>query len=141
MSDKDSGKSADTEHDLEQAAHPEAPIDPVRFKSLPHTRGRLATEEDIRQGKAIFHIAASTGQEGSDASPAELDLPLLGVHHQEGGQARPGVLIQAEHFKGETIVGLRYLDGGKGVCTLAELELVDAPDQRFDGISGKAEQE
>jgi len=40
-------------------------------------------------------------------------------------------VIQAEVLGGETLVGVRYLDGSRGVCFASEVELLPGPDERF----------
>ena len=43
----------------------------------------------------------------------------------------PVVIIQAEILAGQTFLGVRYLNGGDGVCMLDEAELLPEPDERF----------
>lgn len=102
-------------------------LDIAHWKALPHIQGRLATQDDVRAGLAVFYIA-----DGRDAAePATLNLPVCGMQRQEEGTTLPVVVVQAERFKGDTILGVLYLNGGKGMCTLEEMELLEAPDERF----------
>jgi hypothetical protein len=41
------------------------------------------------------------------------------------------ILVQAEEMPKVKTIGFRFLSGGNGVCTLAELEILKGPDERF----------
>lgn len=65
--------------------------------------------------------------------PAELDLPSCAIVTEEGvGEPTPVILIQAERLEDGTVaVGYRLIDGGTGIATLEEVELLSEPDERF----------
>jgi hypothetical protein len=91
------------------------PIDASEWHEVPALSGRVATEEDVRRGTAAFFI------EG-ESTPHPMPLPFCAIQTLEDGQRVRVVVIQAEACSG-VIVGVRYLNGGNGVCTLEELEL------------------
>jgi hypothetical protein len=108
------------------------PPDLSSWRELPHVAGRHATESDVKLGHAVFFIA---GENGSPplARPSPMVLPCCAVLHTESLESSPlaVIAIQAEEVEGKILVGYRPLAGGNGICTLAELELLHGPDERF----------
>ena len=98
-------------------------IVPAEWAAVAHLQGRLATAEDVRAGRAVFVLEGQAGQ----AAPVPLELPRCGLQTLEDGTVRPVVVIQAEQMAGRTILGVRYLPGGGGVCELEEVRLLDGP--------------
>lgn len=104
------------------------PIDLKTWRSTPCMRGTLATEADVRAGRAVFHL----GSDSADvARVGAQPLPCLGIQKLDGGRELPVVVVQVEEVPGKSFVGVRYVTGGNGVCFLSELELVDESDQRL----------
>jgi hypothetical protein len=101
-----------------------APIDLKQWRKTPFTEGRAATDADVAQGRAIFAVGGE---------PVELDLPACAIVTEEGvGEPTPVILIQAERLDDGTIaVGYRLVDGGTGIASLDEVELLGEPDERF----------
>ena len=99
-------------------------IDMAKWKDLPCLRGRPATEQDVKEGRAVFLIP--TGSTATD-----LQLPLCAIHKSEGDRLTSVVAIQAEETGGQVIIGLRYLESGNGICTLPELEVLEEPNEFF----------
>ena len=100
-------------------------IDLANWKTTPHVSGRVATELDITFGRAVFCIP-----EGS--TPESIPLPACGIQKDsESGKETPVVIIQAEKAAGEVVLGVRYLQGGNGMCSLNKVEFLDGPDARF----------
>jgi hypothetical protein len=101
-----------------------APIDVAKWRSTPAVTGRAATDADVEAGRAVF----ATGGE-----PVELDLPSCAIVSEEGiGEPTPVIIIQAERLDDGTIaIGYRLVDGGSGIATLEEVELLSEPDERF----------
>jgi hypothetical protein len=101
-----------------------APIDMKRWRQTPVIEGRSATDDDVEQGRAVF---AAGGE------PVELDLPKCAIVSEEGvGEPTPVIIIQAERLDDGTIaVGYRLIDGGNGIATLEDAELLSEPDERF----------
>jgi hypothetical protein len=88
----------------------------TEWRSTPSISGRQATEADVLAGTAVFFIQG-------ESSAAELDLPCLGIQRREDGTETRVIVIQAEHAPSGVILGVRYLTGGNGVCSMSEVEL------------------
>jgi hypothetical protein len=102
------------------------PIDMAHWRATPCVTGRLAIEQDVKEGRAVFYIAG----EQSTLKPIPLLLPACAILHDEK-KATPVILIQAEESPEIKEVGYRNLSGGNGICTIAELEILKEPDERF----------
>jgi hypothetical protein len=100
------------------------PIDLKQWRKTPVTEGRAATDHDVAQGRAVFAVGGE---------PVELDLPACAIVTEENvGEPTAVVIIQAERLDdGVIAIGYRLVDGGTGIATLAEAELVGEPDERF----------
>ena len=97
------------------------PIELNDWKNIPFTKGRLATKEDIDLGKAVFQIDGK----GQEHIPLEIEIPSLAYHiDQETNEKTKVVVIQGEQVGNEKVVGIRFLNGGDGVCMLFELEFI-----------------
>jgi hypothetical protein len=104
------------------------PIDMHKWKDTPCISGRLATEQDIKDGKAVFYISGDR----SELKPLDISLPACAIWHDaQSKKDTPVILIQAEETPKLKAVGFRFLSGGNGACTLAELEILKSPDERF----------
>ena len=101
-------------------------IDLKNWTDTPHVSGRLATGSDVSSGAATFVI---DGQ-GEEHKPLNIQIPALAFQIDlDTKEKTPVVLIQGEQVGDQQIVGIKYLDGSDGVCTLSELELVESPDE------------
>lgn len=100
------------------------PIDMKNWRHTPAVSGRTATDADVNDGSAIFAVGGE---------PVELDLPSCAIVTEEDiGLPTPVIVVQAERLEDGTVaVGYRFLDGGTGIATLDELELLSEPDARF----------
>ena len=100
------------------------PIDLKHWRATPAVEGRAATEFDVNAGRAVFAV---------DGEPVELDLPACAIVREEGvGEPTPVIVIQAERIEDGTVaIGYRLLDGGGGIATLDDVELLSEPDERF----------
>lgn len=105
-------------------SEPWGPIDRKHWRRTPITEGRAATDADVTAGRAVFAVGGE---------PVELDLPSCAIVREEGvGEETPVILIQAERLEDGTVaVGFRMLDGGAGITTLDDVELLSEPDERF----------
>jgi hypothetical protein len=94
-------------------------IDP-NWPALPSTyiSGRLATEDDVRVGNAVFYQ-----QEGA-TGPLELVIPQYGILLDESGTELPVFIVQAERSFRANIVGLRDFSGDEHVAALEEVRLL-----------------
>lgn len=91
------------------------------WADTPHVTGRLATVSDVNSGAATFVI---DGQ-GQEHKPLNIQIPALAFHIDgDTKEKTPVVVIQAEEVGEQKIVGIKYLDGSDGVCTLSELRFV-----------------
>ena len=108
----------------ERVSETAGPIDIKHWRKTPVVYGRPATDLDVELGRAVF----ATGGE-----PVELDLPACAIVREEGiGEPTPVIVIQAERLDDGTVaVGFRLIDGGSGIATLEEVELLSEPDERF----------
>lgn len=93
------------------------PINPDQWRFIPCVVGRVATEEDVKAGRAVFYI-----KQGS--APADLTLPCCGIQALESGREERVVVIQAEVIPDGTLLGVRPLTGGNGLCQDWEVTLL-----------------
>lgn len=100
------------------------PIDITKWRKTPHVEGRAATDQDVNDGRAVFAVGGE---------PVELDLPSCAIVREEGvGEETAVIIVQAERIEdGSVAVGFRLIDGGTGIATLDEVELLSEPDERF----------
>ena len=100
-------------------------IKPSQWKRTPCLKGRPATEADIEKGIAVFAIPS-----GSDAQ--DIDLPVCVIQIDEESRDRiPAIAIQAERADNGVFLGVRYLEGGNGVCTIEDVEFLEGPNHEF----------
>jgi hypothetical protein len=99
-------------------------IDMKNWRQTPHVRGRAATDADVNAGRAVFAVGGE---------PVDLDIPSCAiVTEQDVGEPTPVIIIQAERLEDNAVaVGYRFLDGGTGIASLDEVELLSEPDARF----------
>jgi hypothetical protein len=107
------------------------PINPAQWHRVPHMSGALATEEDVKAGRAVFFL----GNRGEvSARPSALRLPALALWPDpELGASRPVVVIQVELGQ-KGFAGIRFVEGENGVCLLEELEMIDEDDPRWRAV-------
>ena len=100
------------------------PIDMKTWRQTPSVGGRAATDADVNAGSAVFAVGGE---------PVELEIPSCAIVTEEDiGLPTPVIVVQAERLEDGTVaVGYRFLDGGTGIATLAEIELLSEPDARF----------
>ena len=89
------------------------------ISQIPHVKNRIAIDQDVIDGRAVFYIPNP-----SDSIPIDIPIPSLGyqIDNETGNWLRV-VIIQAENIDGEQLVGVRYIEGGNGVCSLSEIEI------------------
>lgn len=99
-------------------------IDMKKWRDTPSVSGRAATDADVNAGRAVFAIGGE---------PVELDIPACAIVTEEDiGEPTPVIVVQAERLEDGTVaVGFRFLDGGTGIASLADVELLSEPDARF----------
>jgi hypothetical protein len=106
-------------------------IDLKNWRDIPVLVGRVAEEKDVQEGRATFYLQGAA----EFARPKSLFLPRCAWLASEGAERTAIVIVQAEETEQKTYIGFRDLVGGNGICTLDEVEFVDAPDARFFQIS------
>jgi hypothetical protein len=105
-----------------------APIDVRNWISVPAIVGRVADESDVREGRAVFYLKDAS----EFAASKSLFLPRCAWLRSDGTTSHvPIVVIQAEKADEKTYIGYRDLVGGNGICTIEEVEFIDAPDALF----------
>ena len=90
------------------------------LKKIGHTKGRLATEKDIKDGSAVFVLQ-------SGAAPIDIEIPQYALHiNKKTGVETPGVIIQAEQAdQGQKVVGFAPIGSSKFLAALFhEFELL-----------------
>ena len=102
----------------------EDPIEMAKWRATPAVEGRAATDDDVKAARAVFTV-------GGEA--VDLDLPACAIVREEGvGEPTPVIVIQAERIEdGSVAIGYRLLDGGCGIASLEDVELLSEPDERF----------
>jgi hypothetical protein len=106
------------------------PIDVSAWRAIPHIGAHVATEADVKAGRAVFY--SPSGPRYISNTPYVMPLPAPAIlRTEEDPTPVPVIIIQAEQGPDRVIVGYRPLAGGNGVCTLDELELLHEPDSRF----------
>ena len=104
------------------------PVNVDKWKSVPCVKGRLATDQDTRAGRAVFVFNGGL----ASVHPLDIALPHCAIWHDaDRREDVPVVCIQAEEKDGKKVVGFRIVKGGLGVGLLSELTLLDTPDARF----------
>jgi hypothetical protein len=98
------------------------------WQAIPCVKGRLASETDVKQGKAVFFI-----NDPDKATLAEaINLPACAIiYDKKTGIKIPSIAIQAESVDEKVLIGYRPISGGNGICTADEAEFIKEPDQRF----------
>lgn len=98
-------------------------IDAGEWHNTPFISARLATEQDVKSGRAVFFLK-NDAEFG--CAPYEMSLPHLAIRSDpETNQFTPGVIIQAEHVDGKVLLGFRPLSGGNVLALLEEFRLVN----------------
>lgn len=98
-----------------------APIGLDNWQQVLHIKNKIATEEDVIEGRAVFYIAPNN----SPHEPLNISIPSIAYYFdEETNERKMVVIIQAEKANDQELVGIRYLDGGNGICLLKELEVI-----------------
>jgi hypothetical protein len=93
------------------------PIPPNEWRSTPYLAGRVAIDADVREGRAVFFV-------NGDSEPAVIQLPCCALQKRDDGSCTRVVVVQAEHVDGQTLLGVRSLTGGNGICLLSDVEIL-----------------
>jgi len=81
------------------------PIDWPDLKMVAHIKGRIATEEDLKAGHAVFVL--NPQDEKINAKPLDIKIPQYALHiNRKTGEEIPGIVIQAEEVdQGPKVIG------------------------------------
>ncbi len=91
------------------------------WSATPAINGRVATEEDVKKGLAIFYINAKGGVH----TPYSIQLPALAyLTDFETKKESLVIVIQIESTSSGIVAGYRNIDGGSGACLLHELRFL-----------------
>lgn len=102
------------------------PINMKIWRETPCLVGRIATEADVKDGRAAFYVTGDPVMKALD-----IPLPACAILHGEKEKEIPIIVIQAVQTSKITAIGYRLLSGGNGVCSLSEIEILKEPDERF----------
>ena len=89
------------------------------WRDTPCVVGRPATEADVTAGSAVFYVPG-------ESAAAPMALPCCAIQSLEDGSEQPVVIVQAELAPHGTILGVRPLSGGNGICMATEVRLLPA---------------
>ena len=90
------------------------------WKSIPVINGKIATENEAKNGIAVFCI-----KNVAQHYPYEIDLPKLAFLTNEDNDIKElVVIIQAESTEKGTVIGYRNPNGGNGAAFLNEFEFL-----------------
>jgi hypothetical protein len=120
-----------TTADSETRSHftePWGAIDVNGWREVPCLTGTVATEDDVRAGRAAFYLGAPSE---IGAQFADIGLPHCAVWTDEQQQRIPVIVIQSERAGDKHYIGFRFLNGGNGVGLRFEFQLLDGPNELF----------
>jgi hypothetical protein len=101
-------------------------IDIDQWEATPHVRGRVAVEQDVQDGRAVFYLADANE---IGAVYVDIQLPRCAILVESG---TPVILIQSERVQQKHLVGFRPISGSNGVGLITDFELLEEPDDRFE---------
>ena len=93
------------------------PIQASEWRNTPCVVGRPASEDDVSVGRAVFYVPGAS-------AAASMTLPCCAVQSLEDGTEQLVVVVQAELVPDGTILGVRPLAGGNGICMATEIRLL-----------------
>jgi hypothetical protein len=80
-----------------------------------YVSGRPATQADVAAGRALF---AAQVENGPPAQPSLVSVPQYAYCEDKGRRFR-AIVVQAEVTQGMELLGVRNVDAGGGLVTLA----------------------
>lgn len=88
-------------------------------------RNRIANKEDVIAGRAVFYIE-DVEKEYHSYLPIPTSIPSLVFQVDSETRIKTlAVIIQAEKVNEDSIIGVRYFEGGNGICSLNEIEFIE----------------
>ena len=99
------------------------------WNKTPATYGKLAKEDDVKAGRAVFYLK---DHGSNNTTPyTDIKLPSCAILKEESGNFTNIVIIQIENAANQVIVGYRMIQGGNGACTLPEITVIGNPTKEF----------
>lgn len=84
-------------------------IDLSNWKQTPHIKNKIATGQDVIDGRAVFYIENCE----EEHEPLNINLPSIAFQVDEESNSKELVIvIQAEKVGEDEFVGVRYIEGG-----------------------------
>lgn len=97
-------------------------VDILDWKNVPVVNGRMATEEETRNGTSLIFVDT---EKYPNAKPLDLMMPLLATYESQNSKRKELIIvIQALNIDNDSIVGFRYLNGGNGSARLNEIDVL-----------------
>ncbi|MBE2246485.1 MAG: hypothetical protein IAE67_04455 [Candidatus Competibacteraceae bacterium] len=87
----------------------------VNIANTPVFKDRIATQDDVKNGLAIFSIEGK----GKKHTPANIKLPFYALMTYQNEQVT-AIIVQAEVLDGDTLYGYKNGKGVIGMCTSSE---------------------
>lgn len=103
-------------------------VDVARWRDTPCLRGRVAEEQDVKDGRATFYLG--NAQE-IGARFEDIGLPHCAIFTDEDRRCYPVVIIQSERADPKHYIGYRFITGGNGVGVAPQFQLLDEPNELF----------
>ena len=99
-----------------------APITLKNWNQTPSINNRVADENDVKNGLAVYYIEGDY----KNHKPYNIDLPKLAkLTDFDTKQEKLVVIIQIEETPKGTVVGYRNLTGGNGAGLISEFEILN----------------
>ena len=98
------------------------PISLGKWKEVPAINNRIANEDDVNVGRAVYYIEGDY----ENHKPYKINLPKLAyLTDFDTKQKELVVIIQIEETPKGIVVGYRNLNGGNGAGLLNEFEMLN----------------
>lgn len=99
-------------------------IDVQDLSSVPVILGRMPTQEETRDGRALMFIDPEIHP---NARPLDIELPALATYHNQHTEKDELIIvIQAAVIDTDSVVGFRYANGGNGSAWFSEVDFLGA---------------
>ncbi len=103
-------------------------IDLDHWRDIPCLTDRVADEDDVRAGRAIFCLRPL---ENLSVRYEDIGLPHCAIFTDEGEHHFPVVVVQSERAGKFHYIGFRFLERGNGIGYRPEFELLNEPNDLF----------
>ena len=101
-------------------------VDFSDWVDVPVVNGRMATQEDTRNGSSLMFIDMA---KYPDAKPMDITTPKLARYYNEYTQNDELIIvIHAVTVENDSVVGFRYINGGNGSARFHEVDFLTDPE-------------